>query len=112
MSRNNRIIDSMFAIVKITGKQYRVSPNDILDVDHLLGDEGTDVEFKDVLLKDADGDVTIGHPMVSGASVKAKILKQFKGEKINVRRYKSKVRYRKSNGFRPVLTKLQILAIA
>ena len=100
----NRIIYSMFAIVRISGKQYKVSPQDVIDVDHILGDEGSNVELKDVLLTDQDGDVTIGHPVVSGSVVTAKIVKQFKGEKINVRRYKSKVRYRKSNGFRAVLT--------
>lgn len=106
------IIDLMFAVIKISGKQYKVSPSDIIEVDRIIGDEGAEVTFSDVLLKDEDGNVTLGHPVIAGSKVTAKIMKQFRGEKINVRRYKSKVRYRKSMGFRPSLTQLQIQNIA
>lgn len=102
----------MFAIVAIGGKQYKVSPNDIIDVDRLPYDEGAEIELTDVLLKDNDGDVVIGQPVIEGAKVKAKVLKQYLGEKIEVRRFKAKVRYRRKRGFRPSLTKLQIESIA
>lgn len=102
----------MFAVIKVSGKQYKVAPNDIIEVDRLSETEGAEVTITDVLLRDDNGTVTIGHPVIAGAKVTAKVLKQFRGEKINVRRYKSKVRYRKSNGFRPSLTQLQIQNIA
>ena len=102
----------MFAVIKVSGKQYKVAPNDLIEVDRLTNDEGSEVVFTDVLLKDDNGTVTIGHPTIAGAKVTAKVMKQFRGEKINVRRYKSKVRYRKSTGFRPSLTQLQIQNIA
>lgn len=108
---NHSIIYPMFAVIKISGKQYQVSPQDIVDVDRIAGNEGDTLDFSDVLLIDTDGKVEIGTPYVKGAKVKATILKQFKGEKLHVRRYKSKVRYRKTTGFRASLTKLQIQSI-
>jgi large subunit ribosomal protein L21 len=102
----------MFAVITVSGKQYKVSPQDIIEVDKIAQEEGSEITFTDVLLKDDNGTVTIGHPVIAGSQVKAKVLKQFKGEKINVRRYKSKVRYRKSIGFRPSLTQVQIEHIA
>jgi len=108
---NHGIIDRMFAVVKISGKQYRVSPQDIVDVDRVVGNEGDILNYTDVLLVDNEGKVLVGTPFVKDATVKATILKQFRGEKLHVRRYKSKVRYRKTTGFRASLTRLQIQSI-
>lgn len=101
----------MFAVVKIAGKQYKVSPNDIVTVDRISGDAGAELTFSDVLMMDSDGKVAIGSPLVKGVIVKAKIVEQTKGEKLNVRRYKSKVRHRRSIGFRSQMTKLSILSV-
>ncbi len=101
----------MFAIVTIAGKQYKVTKGDELTVDKLSGAVGDVVTFKEVLLT-SDGKTTIGTPTVTGAMVKAKIVEQLKGEKMDVYRYKSKVRYRKHIGFRPLQTKLEILSIS
>lgn len=101
----------MFAIVAVKNKQYQVTPGQILQVDKLAGVLGETVVFDRVLLTH-DGKVTqIGDPQVAGAQVKAKIVKHFKGEKLTVRRYKSKVRYRKATGFRPSLTELEIISV-
>lgn len=102
----------MFAIVTIAGKQYRVSKGDILEVDRLEGKEGDAVVFDHVLLTSDEKSTNVGTPLVTGVKVKGKIVSQAKGEKISVRRYKSKVRYRKSVGFRPQLTKIEITAIS
>ncbi|SRR4030042_6719425 len=101
----------MFAVVAIAGKQYRVAPHEIIDVSSLEGNVGTSLTFDRVLLVSDGKKTVIGTPIVRGASVKAKIVAQAKGEKLNVRRYKQKVRYRKSRGFRPHVTKLEILSI-
>lgn len=101
----------MFAVVEIGGKQYPVTKGEILTVDSQAGDVGSIVSFDRVLMTEADGKVTIGKPVVSGVTVKAKILSQDKGEKLHIRRYKSKVRYRKSRGFRASLTKLLVESI-
>jgi large subunit ribosomal protein L21 len=100
----------MFAIVRIGNKQYKVAPKDILTVDKIQGSVGETVQF-DVLLMRGDKSVKVGKPIVKGAKVSAKILEQSKGEKIIVRRFKSKVRYRRARGFRPQLTKLEVTAV-
>lgn len=101
----------MFAVVEIFGKQYRVSVKDIIDASYIEGKEGTILTFDRVLLLSDGKKNQIGTPTVKGVAVKAKIVAQAKGEKLNVRRYKQKVRYRKSTGFRPLVTKLEILSI-
>lgn len=101
----------MFAVVEIAGKQYRVKVGDVIDVSYIEGKEGSSLTFDRVLLISDDKKTTIGAPTVKGIVVKAKIVAQEKGEKINVRRFKQKVRYRKSTGFRPLVTKLEIVSI-
>lgn len=101
----------MFAVVKISGKQYVVTEGSDIEVDHVMGQEGDVLNVSDVLLRDTGKTVDIGEPFVKGSTVKATIAKQFQGEKIHVRRYKSKVRHRRSIGFRAQLTKLHIDSI-
>ena len=101
----------MFAVVQIQGKQYKVIKGDVITVERMEGATGESVSFDRVLLV-SDKTIKIGTPVVKGAVVKAKILAQEKGEKMEVRRYKSKVRYRKHIGFRPQITKLEIVSIA
>lgn len=102
----------MFAVVQIKGKQYKISPDDVLAVDRMEGTVGETVTLKNVLLFSSESGISIGTPEISDVSVKAKILEQGKGEKISVRRYKRKVRYRKARGFRAYETKLQITSIS
>ncbi len=100
----------MYAVVRIAGKQYRISEGQTVVVNRIEGKIGDTVTFTDVLLL-TNGTVQVGTPTVAGASVTAKILGQGKGEKIHVRRFKSKVRYRRKKGFRPLETTVQILTI-
>ncbi len=102
----------MYAIVKISGKQYKVSEGDVLSVDKLANKVGEKIDLADVLLVAEDDKVKIGQPIVPGAKVSAKVLEQYKGDKIRVARFKAKARYRKVMGFRALLTKLQIEKIA
>lgn len=101
----------MFAIIRIGSGQFQVREGDTIDVPRLEGDEGSTFKITDVLLLSDDKTTTVGKPRVEGASVKATITKQFKGKKIEVRRFKSKVRERRHIGFRPYLTQLTIEAI-
>ncbi len=102
----------MFAVVVISGKQYKISPGQVIEVDRLAGKTGETVIFDQVLLVSDDKSAKVGTPKVSGFKVTAKILSQEKGEKIEIRRFKSKVRYRRHKGFRPQITRLEIIAIA
>lgn len=95
-----------YAVVKIGGKQYRVSEGQILEVDKLESkNEKVDLE---ALLLVTDKGVKLGKPVVSGVKVRVKILKNLKGDKVRVAKFKSKVRYRRVKGFRPSLTELKI----
>ncbi len=98
----------MYAVVKISGKQYKVSEGDILEVDKLPNKVGDKIDLPEVLLLAEDSQVKIGQPILAEVKVSAKILEQFKGDKIRVARFKAKVRHRQVRGFRALLTKLQI----
>ncbi|HWA64573.1 MAG TPA: 50S ribosomal protein L21 [Candidatus Paceibacterota bacterium] len=100
-----------FAVIKTGGKQYKVAEGDVLTVEKLDA-AGDSVIFSEVLMIAKGDDVTIGKPMVKGASVEAKILETAKGDKKMVFRYKSKTRQRKKKGHRQPYTKVQITKIA
>lgn len=101
-----------YAVVRTGGKQYRVSAGDILEIDKLPEDKESIVTFEDVLLWVAGGQVKIGKPVLSDVKIRAKILEQKKGDKIRVSKFKAKARYRRTIGFRPLLTKVVIEDIA
>ena len=96
-----------YAIVKIGGSQYKVTEGDELEVDKIEGEKGKAVNLDEVLLL-VDEEIKIGEPLVKGTQIKAKIIEQFKGDKIRVATYKAKSRYRRVKGFRPLLTKIKI----
>lgn len=102
----------MYAVIETGGKQYKVQPNDTLQVEKLPAEVGATVELDRVLLV-SDGDaLEMGRPTVAGARVVAEVVAQEKGEKIIVFRYKRKVRYRRKTGHRQRLTRLLIKEIA
>lgn len=101
-----------YAVVKISGTQYLVEEGNQLVVDKLPQKEGDKIELAEVLLLVDENKVSLGQPMVKGAKVLAKVLKQAKGEKIRVAKFKAKSRYRRVAGFRPQLTSLKIEKIA
>jgi large subunit ribosomal protein L21 len=105
-------MSSMFAVVTISGKQYTVKAGDIIQVDKIDGAEGDMIKFDHVLLTNDKGVTAVGTPVVSGSVVKAKIIAQEQGEKLEIRRYKSKVRHRRKIGFRAQLTKLEIVSVS
>lgn len=101
----------MYAVIRTGGKQYRVAPGDVVEVEKLGGAVGDSVTLNDVLLV-ANGDtVQVGVPLVEGASVTAKITGQYRGNKILVFRYRPKKRIRVRRGHRQYLTRLQIESI-
>jgi large subunit ribosomal protein L21 len=96
-----------YAIIKTGGKQYKVAEGDVIEVDKLPEKDGK-IVFEEVLLLVTDNGVKVGKPTISGEKVEGKILGNFKGTKIRVSKFKSKVRYRRVSGFRASLTKVQI----
>ena len=97
-----------FAVVQTGGKQYRVQPGDVLDVERLPMDVGDPVDLSDVRLIADDGEVLVGSPQVEGALVRAQVVEHLRGPKLVVFKYKPKTRYRRKTGHRQELTRLQI----
>lgn len=101
----------MHAVIRTGGKQYYVTAGEILEVEKVAGNVGDTIALADVLLLAGDGTVTVGQPVVSGASVLAKITGQHRGQKIQVFRYRPKKRIRVRKGHRQYLTRLEIQSI-
>ena len=93
------------------GKQYKVEPNQLLDVELLPADVGAVLELSDVLLVADGDDVTVGQPRVTGARVVAEVMEHGRGPKLIVFKYKNKTRYRKKTGHRQAYTRLAIRQI-
>jgi len=102
----------MYAIVETGGKQFRVSEGDIIRTDLLETEVGSSVTFDRIVLAANGDDVSIGSPLVSGATVTGTVLRQAKDKKILVFRYKSKKRVRKLNGHRQRFAEVRIDKIA
>jgi large subunit ribosomal protein L21 len=101
----------MLAVIKTGGKQYRVSPKDKLKIEKIAAEEGGEVIFDNVLLVENGKDLAIGEPLVKGATVTAKVLKQAKGDKVMTFKYKSKKRYKVKKGHRQLYTEVEIIDI-
>ncbi|MFH1601838.1 MAG: 50S ribosomal protein L21 [Candidatus Shapirobacteria bacterium] len=103
------------AVIDFLGHQYLVKETQTIEVDKYSGKKGDKIEIEKVLLIFDNQDkkkVVLGAPLLKSAKVEAEIIDQVKGEKIYVRRYRAKSRYRKLKGFRPSLTKLKITKIS
>lgn len=99
-----------YAVIRLQGHQYKVAEGEEILVDKLVDPKKIEVE---VLLVSNDGKVSVGKPVVKDAKVTLKVVKEEeKGEKIHVRKYKAKSRYRKHVGFRASLTRLLVQKIA
>jgi len=101
----------MLAVIKTGGKQYLISPGDKIQVEKLDLGEGKEVVFDKILLVEKDRKIQIGTPLVKGAKVIGKVLKQGKGSKLIVFKYKPKKRYRRKKGYRQLFTEVEILKI-
>lgn len=98
----------MYAIVKVGGKQFKVSENDTLDVPLLDLEEGTSTELKDVILFSKDGEVQIGAPTIANATISAKSLGMVKGNKLIVFKMKRRKGYSRKRGHRQRYTRILI----
>ena len=102
----------MFAIVNISGKQYRVEKGDEIKVALLETESGKKVKFDNVLLTDDGKKVTIGNPVVSGATVSGTIINHGRDRKIIVFKKKRRKGYRRKNGHRQDFSLIQIDSIS
>ena len=101
----------MYAVVSSGGKQYRVEAGSLLTLERLEGEPGASMTFDRVLLIGDGEEVTIGTPVVPGASVSATVLGEVLGPKLVIFKFKQKVKYRRRTGHRQHLTRVRIDAI-
>lgn len=101
----------MFAIIETGGKQYKVNEGDIIFIEKLDAEENATVTFDRVMAVSDDKGTKVGTPVVAGAKVTAKVLKNGKAKKLYILKYKAKKNEKKKIGHRQPYTKVQISAI-
>ncbi|HXO22589.1 MAG TPA: 50S ribosomal protein L21 [Thermoanaerobaculia bacterium] len=97
----------MYAVIETGGKQYRVEPGDVLDVE-LLSADGESFEFERVLMVGGDSGLQVGKPLVEGARVTASLVSEVRGPKIRVFKKKRRKQYRRTIGHRQDLQRVRI----
>jgi large subunit ribosomal protein L21 len=101
----------MFAVIKTGGKQYKVSQNDILEVEKINAKTGELIRFNEVLAVEDNGVITFGKPTVSNAVVTAEVIEEFKDDKVLIFKKKRRHNYRRKKGHRQIVTKVKVTAI-
>ena len=100
-----------YAIIETGGKQYRVQPGDVIEVERLSAEVGSTIDLDRVLLLAGEGQPTLGQPTVAGARVVAEVQKHDRSKKVIVFKFKPKVRYQRKQGHRQAFTRLAIKEI-
>ena len=101
-----------YAIIETGGKQLRVEPGRFYDIELLHVDENAEVTIDKVLFVNNDGDVSIGQPLVAGATVTGTVMRHFRGRKVLVYKMKPKKKTRKKRGHRQEVTRFMIDSIS
>lgn len=101
-----------YAIIEIGGQQIRVEPSRFYDVNRLVGDVDSQFTIDRVLFVNNDGDISIGAPVVEGATVEATVLRHLRGRKVLVYKMKPKKKTRKKRGHRQELTRFMVNSIS
>ena len=101
----------MFAVIKTGGKQYRVAPNDTLEVEKIEAAAGETVTFAEVLMVGSEGATTVGAPVVDGAVVTAEVVEQTRGPKVIAFKKRRRKNSRRKRGHRQDLTLVRITEI-
>jgi large subunit ribosomal protein L21 len=102
-----------YAIIRTGGKQYRVSPGDVVRIPTLAGkNEGDTVEFDEILVAGDDDGIRIGAPVVDGARVTGTVIKNGRGPKIIVFKFKRRKQFKRTKGHRQGFTAVKIDSIA
>ena len=101
----------MYAVVRTGGKQYRLGVGDSVKVEKLSDEVGNIVELSQILMVSGGGEVKVGTPLVTGASVKAEIVGHGRNKKIRVFKMKRRKKYRRTQGHRQAFTQLKVTEI-
>ena len=101
----------MMAAIETGGKQYLVKPGDKIKIEKINEEVGKEIIFDQILLLENDKKLEIGTPLVKGAKVSAKIIRQDKDKKVMILKYKAKTRYKVKKGHRQPFTEVEIIKI-
>jgi large subunit ribosomal protein L21 len=101
----------MYAVIRTGGKQYKVSAGEVIRVERLTAEVGTDVVIDQVLALGDGASLTTGSPLVENARVTAKVTAHGKGDKVHIFKMRRRKHYKKSQGHRQSYTELQIASI-
>jgi large subunit ribosomal protein L21 len=100
-----------YAVIVTGGKQFRVSPGSVVRVPSMQAEVGQTIEFDQVLAVNNDSEIKVGAPLVTGAVVKATVLKHGRGEKIIVFKFKRRKQYKRKQGHRQGFTAIRIESV-
>ena len=103
--------DTMFAVIKTGGKQYRVAPDDLLEIEKLDAEAGASVTFEEVLLVSGETGTTVGTPVVAGATVSAEVVEQTRAPKVISFKKRRRQNSKRKRGHRQHLTVVKITGI-
>jgi large subunit ribosomal protein L21 len=101
-----------YAVIQTGGKQYRVESGNEIEVEKLEAEVGADIQLSEVLLVADGGKIQVGAPFVAGAKVGAKVVDQFKDDKVIAFKFRRRKGYHRTVGHRRQLTKLKIESIS
>ena len=101
----------MYAVIKTGGKQYRVAAGDKIKVEQIAADEGKEITLDQVLAVGNGDKLTVGAPLVSGATVVAKVVAHGKHDKVRIFKLRRRTHYQKHQGHRQSYTELEIASI-
>jgi large subunit ribosomal protein L21 len=103
--------NTMYAVFRTGGKQYRAAKGDILRLEKLEAEEGATVKFDEVLLVGEGSDIKVGSPLLSGSTVSGKVLRQGKSKKVPVVKFKRRQNYLRQGTHRQFFTEVEITGI-
>lgn len=111
MATKKKVITTAVAVIQLAGKQFVVKEGDKIEAEKLEAKDGDTVNVTEVLLVNDGVETKVGTPFVEGASVSLKLDLTSKGEKVEIRKYRNKSRYRRSTGHRQTLSHLTVTGI-
>lgn len=101
----------MYAIIHQGGRQYRVAPGDVIQIDKLGVEKGAEIDLDNVLMV-SDGEmIEVGAPRLNGFIVRAKVLREGRGEKIRIYKYKRRKGFSRTQGHRQDFTEVKVLSL-
>ena len=101
----------MYAVIKSGGKQHKVAEGEIITVEKIDAEEGSKVEFSEVLAINKEGNLQVGRPLLEGAKVVGKVINHIKAPKVTILKMKRRQDWRKKQGHRQNLSKIEIKSI-